>query len=94
MTERFKITGHQSGSIVVQKCADWKRGEITPVTGSSGLKDYLKNYVHAAFERDATIDRIVLVIGEYKTSHPFCLFERSGNWADCIGERVNIAVEP
>lgn len=68
--------------------AAWNRGELSPITGSSGLKDYFRNQVWSAFEAMGPhIDRIVILRAHGPT---FALFRAAGDWYDAAAERVII----
>lgn len=67
----------------------WKRGEITPVFGSSGLKDYLRNDVWSVFDHIREATKVVLVRGQYLRSVPFLLVvDDAGRWFDMEAKEV------
>ena len=79
-------------SIAVSIVGEWARGEVRMVmSASSGPKDYIKNQICAVFEQVPAIESIRMVIGEYKTSVPFCLFRVGEEWRDCVGKKVVIS---
>jgi hypothetical protein len=77
--------------ITVNLIKAWDRGELQPVTGSSGLKDYTKNHVWAIFDQMPEIVRIMMVRGEYLQSIPFLLvIDRAGKVFDMAAKEVTI----
>jgi hypothetical protein len=67
--------------------AAWNRGELSPITGSSGLKDYVRNQVWSAFEAAPDVDRIMMLRAHGPT---FAVFRTAAGWYDITAERVII----
>jgi hypothetical protein len=64
--------------ITVTLIRSWRRGEIAPVYGTSGLKDYLRNDVWTVFNRIPAAAKVVLLRGVYLRSVPFLLIQNAG----------------
>jgi hypothetical protein len=65
----------------------WDRGEIVPISGGSGLKDYVKNAVWSIFEAHHDLDQVLVVRAN---GHLFYLVRAGANWFDSIGKQVLI----
>ena len=63
----------------------WDHGSIVPVSGSSGLKDYVKNDVWEIFQQQPEIERVVMVRANGPT---FFLLRAKGAWFDISGKQV------
>lgn len=74
-----------SKSIAITLLHTWNRGEVVPISGSSGLKEYIKNDVWSLFEANLGVDRIVMVRGNGPT---FFLMRNRGCWFDATGKQV------
>jgi hypothetical protein len=70
----------------VSLIATWDRDAITPVSGSSGLKDYFKNQVWSIFAAQPHIHRILMLRANGPT---FFLF-LADTWRDLTGRPVTI----
>ncbi len=81
--------GYASGGprLRVRPIKTWVRGEVTPISGGSGLKDYVKNLVYLMFERNAEIDAVVMVRAG---GPPFMLRRAGAVWFDAEGRQVVI----
>lgn len=73
----------------VRVVGEWRKGETEMVMStSSGPKDYVKNMMCMALDVTPEIEAIRMVIGEYKTSVPFCLLRIRGRWFDVSQREV------
>lgn len=73
-------------TLTVRPIFAWNRGDIHPVMGSSGPKDYIKNDVWALFEANPEVDRIVMVRA---SGSPFLLMRHAdGCWFDITGKQI------
>ena len=82
---QIHYASNPSIALDVHPIAAWDRDTITPVSGSSGLKDYFKNQVWSLFQDQPKIDRIVMLRANGPT---FLLLRCGGQWFDITGERV------
>lgn len=74
-----------SKSLDVRLIHSWDRGEASPVSGGSGLKDYVKNQVWQLFEDHRDVDRIVMVRA---WGPPLFLLRMKACWFDVTGKQV------
>lgn len=64
----------------------WDRGDLEPITGSSGLKDYLRNQVWQIFQDHPKIDRVLMM----HANGPTFFLLRADTWRDVTGQAVSI----
>jgi hypothetical protein len=65
--------------------AVWNRGDLDPITGSSGLKDYFHNQVWSVFDSAPHIERVAML---HAAGPTFAVFRAGATWYDVTGERV------
>jgi hypothetical protein len=71
----------------VRLIAGWNRGDVQPVSGGSGLKDYVKNRVYLIFEQQPKVDRVVMVRA---SGPPFLLLRVGEHWFDVMAKEVAV----
>lgn len=77
--------------VVVSIIRTWVRGEITPVaSASSGLKDYVKNMIHLAFEANPLIETITMVMGQRASTPPFLIMRIGTKYFDVTAKEVEV----
>ena len=89
-THEVSYTGNPAVLLPVNLIETWDRGSVSPISGSSGLKDYFKNQVWSLFERTAS-DRVVMVRGN---GPPMLLYQVGQQWFDVTGQEVKVKARP
>jgi hypothetical protein len=88
---RIRYAGETQGrSLEVDTIHTWNRGDVEPVSGGSGLKDYVKNRVWQVFQDEPDVDRVVMV----RANGPaFFLLRRLGYWFDVTGKQITSSAD-